>query len=130
LTDATVSDNLLRYLLDPAMDQRLSLANAKLGELMAVHKEHPETRNQYFIDRYNKLQRTQSEAKITEVLEKVLERRDEITKEDIPRLLRLLHVNAEADMDLVAAESTFNAMEAFYKVRQPTCARKPMLNHP
>ncbi|CZR52903.1 related to vacuolar sorting protein VPS1, dynamin, and related proteins [Phialocephala subalpina] len=117
LTDATVSDNLLRYLLDPAMDQRLALANAKLGELMAVHKEHPETRNHYFTDRYNMLQRNQSEAKTTEVLEGVLERRGgEITKKDIPRLLELLHEKAKADMDLVAAESTFNAMEAFYKV--------------
>jgi hypothetical protein len=130
LTDATVSDNLLRYLLDPAMDRRLTLAGAKLDELMAVHKEHPETRNHYFTDNYNMLQRRQSEAKTTEVLEKMLERREEITKGDIPRLLEMLHKKVEADMDLVAAESTFNAMEAFYKVRRPTCATKPLLNHP
>jgi hypothetical protein len=129
LTDATVSDNLLRYLLDPAMDQRLTLAYAKLDELMAVHKEHPETRNQYFTARYNMLQRKQSEAKTTEVLDKIFDRCEEITKKDIPQLLEMLHKNAEADMDLAAAESTFNAMEAFYKVRQPTCATKPLLNH-
>ncbi|KAH6676259.1 dynamin family protein [Halenospora varia] len=116
LTDATVSDNLLRYLLDPAMDRRLTLAYSKLDELMAVHKEHPETRNHYFTDRYNVLQRKQSEAKTTQVLEEAFERRGELTEKDIPRLLEMLHQNAEADMDLVAAESTFNAMEAFYKV--------------
>jgi hypothetical protein len=130
LTDATVSDNLLRCLLDPAMDQRLTLAYAKLDELMAVHKEHPETRNHYFIDRYNILQRKQSEAKTTEVLDEILNRRGGvITKGDIPQLLEMLHKNAEADMDLIAAESTFNAMEAFYRVRRPTCAIKPLLNH-
>jgi len=53
LTDATVSDALLRHLLDPIMDQRLVLAYAKLDELLAVHKEHPETRNHYFTDNYN-----------------------------------------------------------------------------
>ena len=54
--DDTVSDALLRYLLDPIMDNKLKLAHAKLEELMAVHKEHPETRNHYFTDTYNALQ--------------------------------------------------------------------------
>jgi hypothetical protein len=118
LTDATVSDALLRHLLDPLMDQRLKLAYEKLDELMAVHKEHPETRNHYFTDRYNALQRNRSEAKTTQVLEELFQRRANVTEDDIPRLLILLRQNSEPDMDLVAAESTFNAMEAFYKVRQ------------
>ncbi|KAF2795549.1 hypothetical protein K505DRAFT_273051, partial [Melanomma pulvis-pyrius CBS 109.77] len=116
LTDATVSDALLRHLLDPIMDQRLTLAYAKLDELMAVHKEHPETRNHDFIDRYNSLQRKQSEAKTTKALEEAFKRNGEMSAEDIPHLLMLLRRNTEADLDLVAAESTFNAMEAFYKV--------------
>jgi len=122
LTDVTVSDALLRHVLDPVMDQRLILAYAKLDELMAVHKEHPETRNNYFTDRYNALQRNQLEAKTTKLLEKAFERDGDMSARDIPRLLLMLHRNTETDVDLVAAESTFNAMEAFYKVRQAsTC---------
>lgn len=118
LTDATVSDALLRHLLDPLMDQRLALANTKLDELLAVHKEHPETRNHYFTDRYNTLQRDQTAAETTQILERAFARRPSMTEADIPRLVALLRQSTEADMDLVAAESTFNAMEAFYKVRQ------------
>jgi len=118
LTDATVSDALLRYLLDPLMDQRLVLANTKLEELMAVHKEHPETRNHYFTDRYNTLQRNQTEAKTTHILQEAFVRRPSMTAGDIPRLVAMLRQDTEADMDLIAAESTFNAMEAFYEVHQ------------
>jgi hypothetical protein len=64
-----VGDALLRHLLDPIMDQRLMLAYAKLDELLAVHKEQPETRNHYFTDKYNELQREQSEAKTTRTRE-------------------------------------------------------------
>ncbi|KAH9216661.1 hypothetical protein DL95DRAFT_460003 [Leptodontidium sp. 2 PMI_412] len=39
-----------------------------------------------------------------------------MTAGDIPRLVALLRQSTEVDMDLIAAESTFNAMEAFYKV--------------
>jgi len=56
LTDATVSDALLRHLLDPVMDKRLTLAYGKLHELMAVHKERPETRSYHFTDEYNAFQ--------------------------------------------------------------------------
>jgi hypothetical protein len=44
--------------------------------------------------------------------------KDRITKDDIPRLLAVLHIEeTTANMHLVATESTFNAIEAFYKVR-------------
>jgi hypothetical protein len=116
LTDATVSDSLLRYLLDPIMDQRLKLAYAKLDELVAVHKEHPETRNHYFIDRYNALQHNQWATKTTKLLERAFERHGDMGASDITHLVTLLGQNTEPDADLAAAESTFNAMEAFYKV--------------
>ncbi len=115
-TDDTVSDALLRYLLDPIMDNKLKLAYAKLEELMAVHKEHPETRNHYFTDTYNALQQKQSEAETADVLQKAFENRSHMTDDDIPSLVAILREKREADMDLVAAESTYNAMEAFYKV--------------
>jgi hypothetical protein len=116
LTDATVSDTLLRHILDPIMDNKLKLAHAKLEELMAVHKEHPETRNHYFTDMYNALQRKQYEAKTIEVLQQAVEDGRDITEDEIPSLVSLLREDFEADMDLVAAESTYNAMQAFYKV--------------
>lgn len=118
LTDATVSDALLRHLLDPIMDERLKLAFTKLEELIAVHKEHPETRNQSFTDHYNNLQRKQYERKTTRVLEEAFKKSGgEMSDEDIPQLLAKLREDNQADMDMSAAESTFNAMEAFYKVR-------------
>lgn len=129
LTDATVSDSLLRYLLDPIMDQRLTLAYAKLDELMAVHKEHPETRNHYFIDKYNALQRNQWAAKTTKLLEEAFEKHGDMDARDIPHLVALLRQNTEADADLAAAESTFNAMEAFYKVYQTRICTTHLLNH-
>ena len=116
LTDATVSDALLRYLLDPIMDNKLKLAYIKLDELISIHKEHPETRNHYFTDMYNALQRKQSETETTNVLKKAFAHRSEITEDDIPSLVATLQQKPEANMDLVAAESTYNAMEAFYKV--------------
>ena len=120
LTDATVSEALLKHLLDPVMDQRLDLAHAKLRELMAVHQEHPETRNHYFTDNYNALQRKQSRLESGLVLAAAFEKRGVIEEDDIPDLVTMLDAkNTEADMDLVAAESTFNAMEAFYKVARP-----------
>jgi hypothetical protein len=111
------------------MDKRLTSAYAKLDELMAVHKEHPETRNHYFTDGYNALQQKQSEAKTIQVFEEAFETRGKMTKDDISRLVNMLRQGTEADMDLVAAGSTFNAMEAFYKVRQLMCAIKPSPNH-
>lgn len=119
LTDSTVSDALLRQLLDPVMDERLRIAYVKLDELMAIHKEHPETRNHYFTDNYNALQAGRYAKKTIHVLEEALEKRSKITEEDIPRLMALLREKTEVDMGLVAAESTFNAMEAFYKVISP-----------
>ncbi|KAJ4290872.1 hypothetical protein N0V90_010068 [Kalmusia sp. IMI 367209] len=116
LTDNIVSDALLRSLLDPIMDDRLTLANAKLDELMAVHKEYPETRNRSFTERYNALQQRQWETKTTRVLEEAFEKNGDMTADDVPHLLELLRQHTEIDADRVAAESTFNAMEAFYKV--------------
>lgn len=47
--------------------------------------------------------------------------RNRMTKDDIPQMLAMLQKNeAAADMDLVAAESMFKAMEAYYKVRWMT----------
>ena len=116
LTDDTVSDAVLRHLLDPIMDDKLRLAYAKLDELMAAHKEYPETRNHYFTDTYDALQRRPSDTEMTKLLKKAFATRTEMTEEDIPFLVGMLKVKAEPDMDLVAARATYNAMEAFYKV--------------
>lgn len=115
LTDATVSDALLRHLLDPIMDNKLELAYSKLEELLAVHKEHPETRNHYFTNMYNALQRKQFQIKTTSILQKAAANGRVLVEDEIPALVSLLQDEPEADMDLVAAESIFNAMEAFYK---------------
>lgn len=116
LTDDTISDALLRYLLDPIMNNKLKLAHAKLEELMAVHKEHSEIRNHYFTDIYNALQQKQSEVETADVLQKAFENRSHMTDDDISSLVTILREKREAGMDLVAAESTYYAMKAFYKV--------------
>jgi hypothetical protein len=52
------------------------------------------------------------------VLAAAFDGRDAMDKADIPYLLAMLdEKRIDADMELVAAESTFNAMEAFYKGR-------------
>jgi hypothetical protein len=118
ITDATVGDRLLRYLLDPIMDVKLKMAHGKLDELMAVHKEHPETRNHYFTETYNSLQQKKSQAKTKQALADAFIRQGTMNQDDIPYLVAKLHIKeASADMDLVAAESTLDAMEAFYQVR-------------
>ena len=38
-----------------------------------------------------------------------------MTEEDIPHLLTMVRENNEVGMDLIAAVSIYNAMEAFYK---------------
>ncbi|TKA50187.1 hypothetical protein B0A49_11187 [Cryomyces minteri] len=94
----------------------LRFTDADLDGLLVVHKEHPETRNHYFTDTYNALQKQKSEAAVKERLEEALADGSSISKDDIPWLMSLLRENAQPDMDLVAAESTYNAMDAFYKV--------------
>ena len=86
LTDDTVSDAVLRHLLDP------------------------------FTDTYDALQRKPSDTEMTKLLNKAFAARPDMTEEDIPFLIAMLRVKAEPDMDLVAAKATFHAMEAFYKV--------------
>ncbi len=122
LTDVTVSDALLRYLLDLILNNKLNLAYIKLDELISIHKEHPETRNHYFTDMYNALQRKQSETETINVLKKAFAHRSEITEDDIPSLVTTLQQKPEANMNLVAAEFTYNAMKAFYKItRSNSC---------
>ncbi|TKA53129.1 hypothetical protein B0A49_11929 [Cryomyces minteri] len=65
---------------------------------------------------YNALQKQKSEAAVKERLEEALADGSSISKDDIPWLISLLRENAQPDMDLVAAESTYNAMDALYKV--------------
>lgn len=52
-------------------------------------------------------------------------RRLSITTGDISRLVALLRESTEVNIDLIAAESTFNAIEAFYKVHK--CSMPPSL---
>jgi len=122
LTDVTVSDVLLRYLLDPILDNKLNLTYIKLDELISIHKEHSETRNHYFTDMYNALQRKQSEIETINVLKKAFAHRSEITEDDISSLVITLQQKPEANMNLVAVEFTYNAMKTFYKVtRSNSC---------
>ena len=52
------------------MNDKLKIAYIKLDELMSGHKQHFETRNHYFTDMYNALQRRKSQTESTDVLKK------------------------------------------------------------
>lgn len=103
LTDATVTDALLRHLLDPVMNDRLAMAYIKLDELLTVHKEYPETRNHYLTDRYNALQARKYENQTIQALEDAFEKRREMTEEDIPDLMAVLREEKAVNMDSIAA---------------------------
>lgn len=61
LTDDDVCNKILKFWLDPIMEQSLEAANNKLNELLEVHKDHPLTTNRDFVDNRRKLQQTKDE---------------------------------------------------------------------
>ena len=115
-TDSGVSDAILRYLIDPIMEEKLSKAYLKLEELLAVHREAPLTTNHYFRDNVQDLQQKRNGVAVEEKLRSAFVGRENLTENDIPYLLSLIQPKVSPDMDRVAAEDAFDNMNAFYKV--------------
>ena len=72
--------------------------------------------NRFIIIRMFSFQQKKFEIESTDVFKKAFTNQSSMTIDDIPSLVAMLREKPEADMDLVAAEFTFNAMEAFYKI--------------
>ena len=116
LTDTEVCQALLDELLVPIMDEKLDLAYSKLGELVAVYKDHPATLNHCFQENVVALQKARRDPPIEEKLRQVFSERITINKQDIPLLMSAMQFEEPPDMNRKAAEDIFDNMNAFYKV--------------
>lgn len=128
LTDENTSEALLGHVIDAVMDQKLSVMNEKLSELLTPYrKDHPITYNHYFTETIRKVKEKRREAEIGPRLQRFLVRRKrdavedaKVTNAKMPDLLSALASSTEADMDRYACSEILDCMEAFYKVRQST----------
>ena len=116
LTDAEVCAALFYELLEPIMDEKLELAYSKLGELIAVYKDHPITLNHYFQENVAALQKARRNPSIEEKLRRIISERNSILERDVPLLMSAMQFEETPDMNRKAAEEIFDNMNAFYKV--------------
>jgi hypothetical protein len=99
------------------MAKKLGAANAKLDELLEVHKEHPLTTNHHFLDNRKKLQQKSTQDQLQEMLNREFNRpSDKLSAEDVSRLMSNLSTTVNPDMDMVASEDAFDNMNAYYEV--------------
>jgi len=117
LSDDDAHEKILRLWLNPIMSKKLDAANAKLVELLEVHKEHPLTTNHHFLDNRKKLQEKSAQAQLQDMLNrKFNEPNQKLSVDDISRLMSNLNTTVNPDMDMVAAEDAFDNMLAYYEV--------------
>jgi len=99
------------------MEQKLDAANAKLDELLEVHKDEPMTTNHYFMDTRKELQRRKIKDELKGMLDRKLTKPNQkIGSEDISQIMSMIAPEVNPDMDMVAAEDAFDNMNAYYKV--------------
>lgn len=99
------------------MAKKLGAANAKLDELLEVHKEHPLTTNHHFLDNRKKLQQKSTQEQLQEMLNREFSKpNDKLSAEDVSRLMSNLSTTVNLDMDMVASEDAFDNMNAYYEV--------------
>ena len=101
------------------MDAQLDLAGSKLGELIAVYKDHPATLNHYFQENVTALQRARREPLIEARLREIFSERRSVDETNIPLLMSALQLKDTPDMNRQAAEKVLDHMNAFYKVCAP-----------
>ena len=128
LTDAEVCGALFYELLDPIMDEELDLAYSKLGELIAVYKDHPATLNHYFQENLAALQKARRNPSIEEKLRGIFSEKSTIVKQDIPLLMSAMQFEETPDLNRKAAEEISDNMNAFYKVCALSFLQYPSAN--
>ena len=87
LTNAEVCEALVYELLGPTMEGELDLAYSKLGEVIAVYKDHPATLNHCFQENVVALQKARRNPFIEEKLLRIFSKRSKIYEQDIPLLM-------------------------------------------
>jgi hypothetical protein len=99
------------------MEERLNFAYAKLDELLEVHKDFPMTTNSQFISKSKTIHQDNSKDQLEEAMRKSqLQPGQNVSIDDITRLLSTMTPAANLDMDMVAAEEAFDNMNAYYEV--------------
>ena len=111
------------------MDEKLDLAYSKLGDLIAVYKDHPATLNPYFQENVFALQKARRNPSIEERLRGIFSERSTINEQDVPLLISTMQFEETPDMNRKAAEDIFDNMNAFYKVRASSFLQHPSTDY-
>ena len=98
------------------MEEKLDLAYSKLGELIAVYKDHPATLNHYFQENVVALRKARRNPPIEEKLRHILSERSTFIEQDVPLFMSAMELEETPDMRRKAAEEILDIMLAFYKV--------------
>ena len=129
LTDAEVCESLLYELLEPIMDEKLDLAYSKLGDLIAVYKDHPATLNPCFQENVFALQKARRNPSVEKKLRGIFSERSTIDEQDVPLLMSTMQCEETPDLNRKAAEDIFDNMNAFYKVRASSFLQHPSTDY-
>jgi len=125
LTDDDACENILRFWLNPIMEERLTSAYGKLDELLEVHKDYPMTTNSQFIKNSKTYRQDKNMEQFNQAVEETgLQPGQKLSLEDFSRLLPSKSLTANLDMDMVAAEEAFDNMNAYYEVSNSFLASK------
>lgn len=99
------------------MEEKLNLAYSKLDELLEVHKDYPMTTNSHFIS-HSRTSRQDSKENLESLLRSRLQSGQDLSVDEIKKMMSSLTTKVDPDMDMVAAEEAFDNMNAYYEVRR------------
>ncbi|KAI9669191.1 MAG: hypothetical protein M1817_004733 [Caeruleum heppii] len=125
LADETTAEALLKEVVDPVMEFKISELNEKLKELLAPYQRgHPITYNHHFTETIQSLREKRLKAQVAERLEEHFLGLDDLpqveqhqaTRAQVKSLVAVLSARNEADMDRYACHEALDCMQAYYKV--------------
>ena len=118
LAEDDVCDALFRLCIDPLMDKKLKAAKSEGSKLALQQSRHPTTYNYYFTESAKKMESMQKEDIRARLRTYFGDRGPTyFDPKNINSLADLLVPgSSEPNMDRVAANSTFDHMQAYYKV--------------
>jgi hypothetical protein len=99
------------------MEERLDLAYSKLDELLEVHRDYPMTTNSQFINNSKTTRQDTTKVNLDSLTKNgLLPSGQNVSVDELTRLLSFMSPKANLDMDMVAAEEAFDNMNAYYEV--------------
>ncbi|KAN0119549.1 P-loop containing nucleoside triphosphate hydrolase protein [Hyaloscypha variabilis] len=116
LANEEVCENISRFWLYPAMEEKLNLAYSKLDELLEVHRDYPMTTNSDFITNSRASRRDSRKQDLGSLLKSRLQSGQAVQADEITQIISSAATKADLDMDMVAAEEAFDNMNAYYEV--------------